>query len=211
MGRMKSNERAVKSIPDKAGNVYSKTANGGKARTQAAINYMDKHENEQLYTLDKETGEFRETDRYDAGRKLEDSETKYQQHVVFTTDLKSGEAYVNKQEYAEMVARSVQERRPDADIYAVSVHTDKEGEGHVHAHVVFGTNTTLRNRGEGNDLQHFRQEAHRHEQHIREHGKDHELTHDEHATIEHRRESVRASEQQHERKPSRAHREDMER
>lgn len=167
MAKMKPNQRVVKSVPDRKGNVYNKTAGGGSARTKAAVRYMDKHEEQQLYTPG-EDGRIRETDRHEAAQRIDDTESKYQQHMVFTTELKSGEAIVDEKEYAQMVSDSVKEVRPDADIYAVSVRTDKEGEGHIHAHVTYGTDTTIRKE----QLNDFRQHAYEHEKHIREHGKE---------------------------------------
>lgn len=169
MARLKHNQRVVKSVPDRAGNVYSKTAGGAGQRTKAAVRYMDKHEENQLYAPD-QRGEVKEVNRYEAEERVDNTSSKYQQHVVFTTELKSGEAYVDEREYAQQVADSVRGVRPDADIYAVSVHTDKEGEGHIHAHVTFGTDTTIRRE----ELNQFREEAYQHERHIREHGQDRE-------------------------------------
>lgn len=156
---MKANQRVVKSIPDRSGNNYTKTGSGGKARMQAAARYMDERENTQLYTL--ENGELTETDRHEAAARIEDTETKYQQHMTFTTKLESMNTLVNEREAAEHVARAVQERRPDADIYAVAIHGDGKGEEKgVHVHITFGTSTTLRR----DDLTHFREQAHQLEQ-----------------------------------------------
>ena len=153
---MKANQRVVKSIPDKSGNAYTKTSAGGKARMQAAANYMDEREHTQLYKL--ENGELRETDRYEATAQIEDTDTKYQQHLTFTTKLDSAATHVNEREAAEHVARSIQERRPDAEIYAVAVHSDGKGdEKGVHVHAIVGTKTTLRR----DDLTHFREEAYK--------------------------------------------------
>lgn len=164
---MKSNQRVVKSIPDRAGKVYNKTGDGGGRRTTAAVRYMDQHEQTQLYAPN-EQGQVVETDRHEAAQKIEDTASKYQQHVVFTTDLKSGEAYVDEREYAQQVAESVRAVRPDAEIYAVSVHADKDGEGQIHAHVTFGTDTTIRK----GQLAEYREHAHRHEEHIKEHSRE---------------------------------------
>lgn len=158
---MKANQRVVKSIPDKSGNAYTKTSAGGKQRMSAATRYMDERENTQLYTL--ENGRLEETDRYEAAAKVENSETKYQQHLVFTTELKAENTFVNERGAAEHVAHSIQERRPDADIYAIAVHSDGKGEEkHIHVHVAVGTDTTLRR----DDLKHFREQAHELEKHI---------------------------------------------
>lgn len=158
---MKANQRVVKSIPDKSGNAYTKTSAGGKARMQAAANYMDEREHIQLYKL--ENGELRETDRYEAAAQIEDTDTKYQQHLTFTTKLDSAVTHVNEREAAEHVARSIQERIPDAEIYAVAVHGDGKGdEKGVHVHAIVGTKTTLRR----DDLTHFREEAYKLEQRL---------------------------------------------
>lgn len=158
---MKANQRVVKSIPDRAGNAYTKTSAGGKSRMQAAANYMDERENTQLYTL--ENGQLVETDRHEAAARIEDTETKYQQHLAFTTKLDSRDTLVNERETAEFVARAIHERRPDAEIYAVAVHSDGKGdEKGVHVHAIVGTATTLRR----DDLIHFREQAHELEQHL---------------------------------------------
>ena len=128
---------------------------------QAAVNYMDEREHTQLYTLDH--GEFQITDRYAAAARIEDTQTRYQQHLAFTTSLDSGSTLINEREVAELVARSIQERRPDAEIYALAVHSDGKGdEKDVHVHVIVGTTTTLRR----DDLTHFREEAYKLEQHL---------------------------------------------
>ncbi|WP_169726668.1 hypothetical protein [Deinococcus murrayi] len=153
---MKANQRVVKSVPDRSGNAYTKTSAGGKARMQAAANYMDERENTQLYKL--ENGELRETDRHEAAASIEDTSTQYQQHLAFTTKLDSAVTHVNEREAAEHVARSIQERRPDAEIYAIAVHSDGKGdEKGIHVHVIVGTRTTLRR----DDLRHFREEAYK--------------------------------------------------
>lgn len=158
---MRANQRVVKSIPDKSGNAYTKTSAGGKARMQAAANYMDEREHTQLYKL--ENGELLETDRYEAAARIEDTDTKYQQHLTFTTKLDSAMTHVNEREAAEHVARSIQERRLDAEIYAVAVHSDGKGEEKgVHVHAIVGTKTTLRR----DDLTHFREEAYKLEQRL---------------------------------------------
>lgn len=158
---MKANQRVVKSIPDKTGNAYTKTSSGGKSRMQAAANYMDERENTQLYTL--ENDRLIEINRHHAATLIEDTQTRYQQHLVFTTKLDSSDTLVNEREAAEFVARTVRERRPDAEIYAVAVHSDGKGdEKGVHVHVTFGTNTTLRR----DDLTHFREQAHKLEQRL---------------------------------------------
>lgn len=167
---MKANQRVVKSIPDKSGNPYTKTSAGGKARMQAAANYMDERENTQLYTL--ENGRLQETDRYEAAARIEDTETRYQQHLAFTTKLDSAGTHINEREAAEHVARSIRERRPDAEIYAVAVHSDGKGdEKGVHVHAIVGTKTTFRRE----DLTHFREEAYKLEQRL-ERGNTRELS-----------------------------------
>lgn len=169
MARMSSTQRVVRSIPDRSGNNYTKTSAGGKARATSAVKYMDEKERTQLYTL--EDGRFRETERVEAAARIEESETKYQQHLAFTTQL-PGEAEIDQRRAAELVAQSVQERRPDADIYALAVH-QQEG-GNIHVHICFGTDTTLRRGAEG-DLVHFQHRAYELEKHLaRELG----MTHD---------------------------------
>ena len=160
MARMSSTQRVVRSIPDRSGNNYTKTSAGGKARATSAVKYMDEKERTQLYTL--EDGRFRETERMEAAARIEESETKYQQHLAFTTQL-PGEAEIDQRRAAELVAQSVQERRPDADIYALAVH-QQEG-GNIHVHVCFGTDTTLR-RGADGDLVHFQHQAYELERHL---------------------------------------------
>lgn len=169
MARMSSTQRVVRSIPDRSGNNYTKTSNGGKARASGAVKYMDEKERTQLYTL--EDGRFRETDRLEAAARVEETQTKYQQHLAFTTQL-PGEAEIDQRQAAQLVAEAVQERRPDADIYALAVH-QQEG-GNVHVHVCFGTDTTLRRGAEG-DLVHFQHQAYQLEQHL---GRELRLTHD---------------------------------
>lgn len=83
MARMGSTQRVVRSIPDRSGNNYTKTSNGGKARAGSAVKYMDEKERTQLYKL--EDGRFAETDRLEAVARIEDTQTKYQQHLTFTT------------------------------------------------------------------------------------------------------------------------------
>ena len=189
---MKANQRVVKSIPDKAGNAYTKTSAGGKSRMQAAANYMDERENTQLYSL--EGGQVVETDRYEAAARIEDSETKYQQHLAFTTKLDSSDTLVNERDAAEFVARTIQERRPDAEIYAVAVHSDGKGdEKGVHVHAIVGTATTLRR----DDLTHFREKAHELEQRL-ERDNARELTSPEREWIQ-ERQRAREAEQTQER------------
>ena len=158
--RMGSTQRVVRSIPDRSGNNYTKTSAGGKARATSATRYMDEKERTQLYTL--EDGLLRETERVEAAARIEDTTTKYQQHLVFTTQL-AGEAEVDRQRAASLVAQAVQERRPDAEIYAVAVH--QQDGGNVHVHVCFGTDTTLRRGAEG-DLVHFQHQAYELERHL---------------------------------------------
>ncbi|MFK7602193.1 hypothetical protein ACI3L1_08280 [Deinococcus sp. SM5_A1] len=150
---MSSTQRVVRSIPDRSGNNYTKTSAGGKARAASATRYMDEKERTQLYTL--EDGLLRETERVEAAARIEDTQTKYQQHLVFTTQL-PGEAEVDRQRAALLVAQAVQERRVDAEIYAVAVH--QQAGGNVHVHVCFGTDTTLRRGAEG-DLVHFQHQG----------------------------------------------------
>jgi hypothetical protein len=157
---MGSTQRVVRSIPDRSGNNYTKTSAGGKARASSASKYMDEKERTQLYTL--EDGVLRETERMEAAARIEDTQTKYQQHLAFTTQL-AGEAGVDERRAAFLVAQAVQERRPDADIYAVAVH-HQDG-GNVHVHICFGTDTTLRRGAEG-DLVHFQHQAYELEQHL---------------------------------------------
>ena len=196
---MKANQRVVKSIPDKAGNAYTKTSAGGKSRMQAAANYMDERENIQLYTL--EGSQVVETDRYEAAARIEDSETKYQQHLAFTTKLDSSDTLVNERDAAEFVARTIQERRPDAEIYAVAVHSDGKGdEKGVHVHAIVGTATTLRR----DDLTHFREKAYELEQRL-ERDNARELTSPEREWIQ-ERQQAREAEQTQER-TTHAHRE----
>ena len=169
MARMGSTQRVVRSIPDRSGNNYTKTSNGGKARAGSAVKYMDEKERTQLYKL--EDGRFSETDRLEATNRIEDTQTKYQQHLTFTTQL-PGEAEIDQRQAAQLVAEAVQERRPDAEIYALAVH-QQEG-GNIHVHVCFGTDTTLRRGAEG-DLVHFQHQAYGLEQQL---GRELGLTHD---------------------------------
>lgn len=196
---MKANQRVVKSIPDKAGNAYTKTSAGGKSRMQAAANYMDERENTQLYTL--EGGELVETDRHEAAARIEDTDTKYQQHLAFTTKLDAGDTLVNERDTAEFVARTIQERRPDAEIYAIAVHSDGKGdEKGVHVHAIVGTATTLRR----DDLTHFREKAYELEQRL-ERDNTRELTNPERDWVQ-ERQQIREAEQTQER-TTHAHRE----
>lgn len=181
MARLKAGQRVVKSVPDRGGKVYSKNASEGtKSRMQGAAKYIDKHEQSQLYTVD-ETGQFRETDRHEATQRIEETESKYSQHVVFTTELDPDTTIVDKEEYARMVTESVREVRPDADIYAVSVHDDTDN---LHTHVTFGTDTTIRKE----QLEEFRQHAYQHERKLIEHGREAERTPDEKKWIEEQQE-----------------------
>jgi len=158
--QMGSTQRVVRSIPDRSGNNYTKTSTGGKARATSATKYMDEKERTQLYTL--EDGRLRETERMEAAARIEDTQTKYQQHLVFTTQL-AGEAEVDRERAALLVAQAVRERRMDADIYAVAVH--QQDGGNVHVHICFGTDTTLR-RGAAGDLVHFQNQAYELERHL---------------------------------------------
>lgn len=157
---MGSTQRVVRSIPDRSGNNYTKTSAGGKARASSATKYMDEKERTQLYTL--EDGQLRETERVEAAARIEDTTTKYQQHLVFTTQL-VGESEIDRERAALLVAQAVQERRVDADIYAVAVH--QQDGGNIHVHVCFGTDTTLR-RGMEGDLVHFQHQAYELERHL---------------------------------------------
>jgi hypothetical protein len=157
---MGSTQRVVRSIPDRSGNNYTKTSAGGKARASSATKYMDEKERTQLYTL--EDGQLRETERMEAAARIEDTATKYQQHLVFTTQL-AGESEVDRERAALLVAQAVQERRVDADIYAVAVH--QQDGGNIHVHICFGTDTTLRRGAEG-DLIHFQHQAYELERHL---------------------------------------------
>lgn len=159
---MKKNQRVVVSVKDKMGNGYTKTENGGKERMQAAVNYMDEREDTQLYRY--ENGLAMHTDRYEAGADIENSETKYQQHIVFTTKLKAAsDTYVCETDAIKHVAKAIQERRPDAEIYSMALHADGQNdESGIHVHVAFGTRTTLRR----DDLTHFREQAYQLEQQI---------------------------------------------
>lgn len=151
---MKSGQRVVRSIPDRKGNPYTKTSQGGQARMRAAVRYMDERERTQLYTMEK--GHLIETDRDRAMETIENTETRYQQHMAFTTTLEVDRTWINEREAAEQVARTIQERRPDAEIYAIAVHSDgKDNENGVHVHATFGTSTTLRH----DDLTHFREKS----------------------------------------------------
>jgi hypothetical protein len=158
--RMGSTQRVVRSIPDRSGNNYTKTSAGGKARAASATRYMDEKERTQLYTL--EDGLLRETERVEAAARIEDTQTKYQQHLVFTTQL-AGEAQVDQERAAFLVAQAVQERRVDAEVYAVAVH--QQDGGNIHVHICFGTDTTLRRGAEG-DLVHFQHQAYELERHL---------------------------------------------
>ncbi len=158
--QMGSTQRVVRSIPDRSGNNYTKTSAGGKARASSATKYMDEKERTQLYTL--EDGQLRETERMEAAARIEDTATKYQQHLVFTTQL-AGESEVDRERAALLVAQAVQERRVDADIYAVAVH--QQDGGNIHVHICFGTDTTLRRGAEG-DLIHFQHQAYELERHL---------------------------------------------
>lgn len=170
---MKRNERVVRSIPDYQGNPYTKTSEGGQERMTAAANYMDQRENLQLYKY--EHGTLLETNRYEAAQTIHNTETNYQQHLAFTTKLNADDNYVSEYAAAEHIAKTVQERRPDAEIYSVSVHSDGDkAEPNIHIHVAFGTRTTLRR----DDFKYFRQQAYELEQEI-ENENQRDLTEDE--------------------------------
>lgn len=156
---MKANQRVVKSIPDQSGRVYTKTQSGGRARMQAAARYMDERGHTQLYAL--REGQLHETDRDEACERIEETETKYQQHLVMTTTLESAHTYIDERNLANQVSQALQTRRVDAEIYAVAVHSDGKGEEKlVHVHVIVGTDTTLRR----DDLMHMRESAFKIEQ-----------------------------------------------
>lgn len=168
-----SGRRVVRTAPDRSDNKYNHTSKAGTSqRTKATVRYIDKHEEKQMYTID-ETGQFRETDRHEAAQRIEDTESKYTQHMVYTTVLDPEKIHVDEREYAEQVAQSVKEIRPDADIYAVSVHTDTD---ELHAHVSFGTDTVVRCKGENSELDRMRQDAYKIERQIEERGREADRT-----------------------------------
>ena len=119
----------------------------------ASVRYMDQGQERQLYTMSQ--GRVRVTDREMAAAQIEDTHTLYQQHMTITTGLRAADGMVNEREVAEQLLRMIADRRTDADIYALAVHSDGQDDVHLHAHVAFGTRTTLRH----DDLRHFREAA----------------------------------------------------
>ena len=163
MARLSAGQRVVRSVPDRQGNVYTKTSAGGKARASGAVRYIDQHEQTALYKL--EEGQVIQTDREAAVQQIEASEAKYVQHMAFTTTLRGEVA--DAAGAAQQIAQAIQERRPDAEIYALAVHQGRDlTDPNVHVHVVFGTGTTLRQRGQGSDLTHFKEAAYQLEQRL---------------------------------------------
>lgn len=153
MARLGSGQRVVRSIKDRSGNVYTKTSAGGKARATSAAKYMDQKEEKELYRYDARHG-LTETNRYEVAEFIERTDTKYQQHLAFTTQIR-GDTHMlpfQEREAAQELAQAIQARRPDAEIHALAVHQQGE-QGNIHVHVVFGTDTTLRR----DDLTHFRE------------------------------------------------------
>lgn len=130
---------------------------------------MDEKERTQLYTLDGDL--LRETERVEAVARIEDTQTKYQQHLTFTTQL-PGEAEIDQRQAAQLAAqgsagapsgcRHLRGGRPSAR------------RRNVHVHICFGTDTTLRRGAEG-DLVHFQHQAYQLEQQL---GREMGLTHD---------------------------------
>jgi hypothetical protein len=114
---------------------------------------MDQGKERQLYTV--WNGRVHSTDREVAVARIEDTDTRYQQHMTLTTGLVVGDGVTSERDVAVRMLHMIAERRPDADIYALAVHGDGDDDLHLHAHVAFGTRTTLRR----DDLQHFREAA----------------------------------------------------
>lgn len=162
MGRLGANQRVVTSMKDHSGNAYTKTSAGGKARAGSAVKYMDENEKTQLYELEKGYGAT-QIDRHEALDRIRDTETRYQQHLAFTTKLPGDLPMLPKNERStvELLAQAIQARRPDAEIYALAVHQQQQG--NIHVHVVFGTDTTLRR----DDLTHLREVSFQMEQHLK--------------------------------------------
>lgn len=162
MARLASNQRVVTSMKDRSGNAYTKTSAGGKARAGSAVKYMDENEKTRLYRLEADQRAIW-TDRHEALEQIRQTETRYQQHLAFTTKLPGDLPMLprNERSTVEMLAQAIQARRPDAEIYALAVHQQEHGNIHVHA--VFGTDTTLRR----DDLAHLRELAYRMEQQLK--------------------------------------------
>ncbi|QLG13589.1 hypothetical protein HLB42_21870 (plasmid) [Deinococcus sp. D7000] len=162
MGRLAANQRVVTSMKDRSGNAYTKTSAGGKARAGSAVKYMDEDEKTRLYRLEEGYGAT-ETDRHEALERIRETETRYQQHLAFTTKLPGDLPMLprNERSTVEMLAQAIQARRPDAEIYALAVHQQEHG--NIHVHVVFGTATTLRR----DDLAHLRELAFQMEQQLK--------------------------------------------
>ncbi|RJF75947.1 hypothetical protein D3875_00385 [Deinococcus cavernae] len=87
MGRLASNQRVVRSIKDRSGNAYTKTSAGGKARATSAAKYMDQKEEKDLYRYDKRSG-LAETTRHEVAEFIERTDTRCQQHMAFTTQVR---------------------------------------------------------------------------------------------------------------------------
>ncbi|MFC6668070.1 hypothetical protein ACFP9V_23640 [Deinococcus radiopugnans] len=162
MARLASNQRVVTSMKDRSGNAYTKTSAGGKARAGSAVKYMDEDKKTRLYRLEEGYGAT-ETDRHEALERIRETETRYQQHLAFTTKLPGDLPMLPRHERStvEMLAQAIQARRPDAEIYALAVHQQEQG--NIHVHVVFGTATTLRR----DDLAHLRELAFQMEQRLK--------------------------------------------
>lgn len=162
MARLAANQRVVTSMKDRSGNAYTKTSAGGKARAGSAVQYMDENEKTQLYALEQGYGAT-QTDRHEALERIRDTETRYQQHLAFTTKLPGDLPMLprNERSTVEMLAQAIQARRPDAEIYALAVHQQEQG--NIHVHVVFGTDTTLRR----DDLAHLRELSFQMEQQLK--------------------------------------------
>lgn len=164
MGRLASNQRVVRSIRDRSGNAYTKTSAGGKARATSAAKYMDQKEEKDLYRYDKRSG-LAETTRHEVAEFIERTDTRYQQHMAFTTQVRGDAPMLpdHERQTAQELAQAIQARRPDAEIHALAVHQQGQ-EGNIHVHVVFGTDTTLRRE----DLSHFREVAYQMEKNLEE-------------------------------------------
>lgn len=163
MARLGSGQRVVVSIKDRSGRAYTKTSDGGKARISSATKYIDQKEQARLYEYD--DYDAREISRQQALERVEQTETKYQQHLAFTTKIEGDRQLGPSQEQRVMreLGEAIQQRRPDAEIYGMAMHYQGEG-GNIHVHVTMGTATTLRR----DDLTYFRQMSYQMEQGIRE-------------------------------------------
>lgn len=163
MGRMAANQRVVRHIPDRSGKSYTKTANNGKPRIASSVKYMDEKEKTQLWEY--RDGELEDINRDMALATIDQTETKYQHHIAFTTQIQGNQDLQEQQVESTMrvLAESIQARRPDAEIYAMALHQQGE-DGNIHVHVAMGTNTTLRH----DDLPAFRHIAYDMEQHLRQ-------------------------------------------